>query len=675
MGAEHKVALIAGAIGALCITIAMLFGGSAQRRADQPRSKPETLLTQEEDKATDETESSGLSRTDLAPSTSPSGRADRSPNPAVDRAEDENVREETSSPVEQVTIEPIRQKPPPVETEIPSTGFNQERGWLPRKQVSDERPVYLAVFVEGKKVGYAIHKRSVTDGRVTTTEDTKITLNRAGTIFAIEANSTTVETLDGKPIEFRAVQATGASRWDVTGTVAPDGSVNATISQMGAQRKTAFTWPEGAVMGEGYRLLLMEAGLVQGTQCAARLFSPESLQAAEVTVTVGATQNIELLDTVERLTEITTALQVPSVGQAVTTSYVDDELRTLKSSVSYSGVRFEMIACSRELALGENEVLDLVEAVVVKSPETLGNTDTASSITYFLKTSASATLVIPEDHNQEVERLGDGKIRVTVKPVMASAGGRFPYEGQDRMLIEATKPTTYLQSDRKEVIELARRAVGETVDAAEAAFLIESFVSDYVKPSHSISYASAAEVAVDPRGDCSEYAVLTTAMCRAVGVPAQVVMGILYREQYGGFVPSTWTRVYIRDRWIGLDATFRGARSCGYDPGHIALTFGDGEYTELYRMGTLMGQIEIEGARVVHAIVESNPSSMLPKWPAFIGTEGINTGLMVLDCVNREWKDTHSRESGMERMLFPVNAFCRFCRFGASLCSERFGLG
>jgi tetratricopeptide (TPR) repeat protein len=70
MGTEHKVAFIAGAIGALCITIAILFGGSARRKADRVRADPKTLVTREGDKAIDVKKTPVSSRSERVPSAS-----------------------------------------------------------------------------------------------------------------------------------------------------------------------------------------------------------------------------------------------------------------------------------------------------------------------------------------------------------------------------------------------------------------------------------------------------------------------------------------------------------------------------------------------------------------------------------------------------------------------------
>ena len=69
----------------------------------------------------------------------------------------------------------------------------------------------------------------------------------------------------------------------------------------------------------------------------------------------------------------------------------------------------------------------------------------------------------------------------------------------------------------------------------EAVRRIESFVARYIdNKSMSVGYASAVEVVESRQGDCSEFAVLTAALCRAVGIPAQVVVGIAYVKEFAG---------------------------------------------------------------------------------------------------------------------------------------------
>jgi len=352
-------------------------------------------------------------------------------------------------------------------------------------------------------------------------------------------------------------------------------------------------------MAEGLRLLTLKHGLKEGSTYTVKIFSPSIMQVLEAQIQIGSKQNVDLLGRVVALTEVTTKTHMPGAGEMVSKTYVDDNLRTQKSVMPIAGMHIEMVACAKEFALGENDVLELVDKMFVRSPEPLGNLGSVKSITYHLvPTGQTRNIIIPSNDNQKVQELNNGKVIVTVEPVAAPTGARFPYKGSNKTILEATRPTRYLQSDRKDIIDLARRAIGRTNDTAEAIKRIEAFVADYIEnKSLSVGYATAAEVVVSRQGDCSEFAVLTAAMCRAVGIPAQVVVGIAYVEDFAGlqgFGGHAWTQAYVGGKWVGLDAAFKGTGRGGYDAGHIALAAGNGEPGDFLNLASTLGQFKID---------------------------------------------------------------------------------
>jgi len=466
------------------------------------------------------------------------------------------------------------------------------------KAESDETE-YLAVFMEGKKVGHAIGSRVVSGDKVTTTEQVSITISRGGISMTIEMTETSIETTSGEPLGFETTQKLGAMAMKMAGQVDKQGNVSMTTISMGTEQKSKLQWPQGAVMAEGLRLLTLKKGLKEGTRYSARIFSPGVMQAVDTEVSIGAEQKVDLLGRVVTLREVTTTLNMPGAGQVVSTSYVDRDLKMQKNIMPIAGIQVEMVACAREFALGKNDVLELIDKMFLASPEPLNKPASAKSITYHLSPVEGATdFKIPSNDNQKAQRLDNGRIVLKVAPVVAQAGAEFPYKGTDAAILKSMEPTRFLQSDNKQVIELARRAVGGTKDAAEAAKKIEAFVAGYIENrSLSVGYASAAEVAESRQGDCSEFAVLTAAMCRAVGIPAQVVAGVAYVDDFlgnRGFGGHAWTQAYIGGKWVGLDASFKGGGRGGYDAGHIALAAGNGEPADLFNMAPTLGQFKID---------------------------------------------------------------------------------
>ena len=46
---------------------------------------------------------------------------------------------------------------------------------------------------------------------------------------------------------------------------------------------------------------------------------------------------------------------------------------------------------------------------------------------------------------------------------------------------------------------------------------------------------------------------LAAAMCRAVGIPSRVVIGLVYVKKQSGFGFHMWNEVYVNQRWVAID--------------------------------------------------------------------------------------------------------------------------
>jgi transglutaminase-like putative cysteine protease len=260
------------------------------------------------------------------------------------------------------------------------------------------------------------------------------------------------------------------------------------------------------------------------------------------------------------------------------------------------GMNLEMVACDRAFALSDNDVVDFLERLLTQCPEAIADVESKKSITYHLKPADAAKVKIPSTDNQTVQLQTDGTISVTVKPIEAASEAKFPYKGDNAEILELLKPTRYLQSDDETVMDLARRAVSGAKDAATAVGQIESFVNGYITAKNlSVGYATAADVAGSRQGDCSEHAVLAAAICRAAGIPAKVVSGIVYVPSFAGrkdvFIGHAWAEALVGDKWICIDPTRAPG---GFGAGHIALAAGSGDPVDFFSMLSTLGYFTIE---------------------------------------------------------------------------------
>ena len=123
---------------------------------------------------------------------------------------------------------------------------------------------------------------------------------------------------------------------------------------------------------------------------------------------------------------------------------------------------------------------------------------------------------------------------------------------------------------------------------------LEDFVSSYVSDKNlSVGYASALEVSQTRSGDCTEHALLLAGLGRALGIPTRVATGMAYVENWLGtqnaFVPHAWTQAFVGGKWVSYDAALSG-----FDAGHIALSYGDGDPWKFYEAANTIGNFDIE---------------------------------------------------------------------------------
>ncbi len=459
---------------------------------------------------------------------------------------------------------------------------------------------YAAVFLAGKKVGYAVSSREIRDDQVVTSEKMHLSITRLGMPLEFDVSESFIEGADGRPIAFRLDQTLSKFKSRVSGRVNEEGRLEIEKKSIGPVQRSTVAWPQGALMAEGVRLLQMKKGLTEGSRYTVQVFDASVMGAINVDIRIGSKKQVDLLGRLVDLTEVHSTYAVPGAGAVDSVSYVDEQGSALKSTTPIFGMELELVSCTRAFAESDFDTTELMDKMILVSPLALDRINELMAITYqCTPTTKQAVLSIPSSMNQTATRHADGSATVIVRPRAAQSGQTFPYTGSDPEALAALTSNIYLQCDDTRVIELARTAIGDATDALLAARKIESYVSKFIQEKDlSVGYASALETIESRQGDCTEHALLCAALCRAVGIPARVVIGVVYVDQFGTlshcFGGHAWTRVLIKDQWLDLDAAFIGTGRGGYGPGHLALAVGNGEPGDFFSLANLLGQFKFE---------------------------------------------------------------------------------
>ena len=87
------------------------------------------------------------------------------------------------------------------------------------RAAQQEEVNYYAVYLNGQKMGHYKETRTVSAGKVTTTTNMDLEINRGGAVLKTTANEKHIETTKGKPLGFEISQDTSGMIMTITGKV------------------------------------------------------------------------------------------------------------------------------------------------------------------------------------------------------------------------------------------------------------------------------------------------------------------------------------------------------------------------------------------------------------------------------------------------------------------------
>lgn len=464
---------------------------------------------------------------------------------------------------------------------------------------------HYAIYVNGDKIGHALYGRKIEGDIVSTAMAMTISFDRRGHAMKTRIVKIEKETLAGEPVSFYHKKSEGENspflqyRGSIRGR-----HLEVEIKTSASTQKRKIPWPKGMIFGSGpaFEKKIKSKGIEKGNQYTITAFMPNKLAQATFDIAIEGMESVDILGQTKELTKITSVIHFPKGQPMNTIDFRDDALKVHKAVFSTGPFNFVLVACSREKALKENFVRGFSIDFKIKSPVDLSEFIRHRAVKYHMALkNPDKMLTIPAIAGQTVTPDHGKGWYVTVRRQGIPSGMPGCKNEMNPDIQQALKATPYLQKDDPNIERLTRKALNGQKDPGVAAKLIEAFVHLHIRiKDYAIGYATAAEVAKSGRGDCSEHALLTAAMCRNAGIPAKVVFGLVYPAGKGNpgrlFTYHAWNEVYIGGNWYGLDATNING---GYGPSHIGLISGDGDSDSSRNIIGLLNNLEIKDVRVV----------------------------------------------------------------------------
>jgi len=393
-------------------------------------------------------------------------------------------------------------------------------------------------------------------------------------------------------------------RFEASGTLRPDTTLEVTIRSAGSEQNVSFRLPQPPVMSNVVPIRIAMGGALKvGETVRLPVFDPTSLSTRTVEVDVIEHDTLMVTDSVvldpgtgrwssAHLDSIPAWRIAEVFGGVRVESWVDADGRIIRSS---SPLGFSMERTEYELARQSQEDARLVDSSPIDDDVIL-STAVQSNVDFedveqhdelrFRLTGVDLSGFQLDGGRQTLH--GDTLIVRRERWDDVDAGYQLPYSFMD--LREALEPEPLIQSDDPRIRDLARsitvaRAQWRQNPTEVAAQLTRS-VYRMLEKSVTFSIPNAVQVLETKRGDCNEHTVLYVALARSLGLPARTAVGLVYVN--GAFFYHAWPEVWLGE-WVAVDPTFGQIPA---DASHIRFVIGGlAQQVEIVR---LIGNLDIE---------------------------------------------------------------------------------
>ncbi len=541
--------------------------------------------------------------TDISPTTDTATQSEEHPSPSSDRAAKPNA---VDGALRKVANAPNRGQPA-----AQAEGDDATQEDVAPAETTGQAAVALepgeywdASYIGDSKVGH-FHTQilPLEEGDrklLKIAQDGHLTVKRFGTTITQSMAYASVETPAGELLRCESSITLGPSPVTMRGNV-EDRSLEVVLSSFGKRSKKTLAWnPEwGGFFATEQSLHRQPMKPGETRKFKALMPMATDVAIGVVTLTAHDYETVELLDGQSKLLKVTVSQKVGGPADTETTAWIDKNGDSMKQFMP--GMNLTTYRVSRERAVGEADAgFDLGKFSTVKIAKPLLNPHQTKRIVYQITLKGSdPAQVFSSSGSQQVKSLGANEAQVTVTAVRASDPAELP--------VKAIAPTkkdlasnNLIQTDDKQVMELAKSIAPRETDAWKLAQALEQGVHDKVRSKNfNTAFATAAEVARSLEGDCTEHAVLLAALCRARTIPARVAIGLVYYPAASGFAFHMWNEAWIDDRWVPLDATLGQG---GIGAAHLKLADSDLDGTDAYStflpVAKVMGQLKIEVVQV-----------------------------------------------------------------------------
>jgi len=470
---------------------------------------------------------------------------------------------------------------------------------------AQEQESWDVIYQAGSKIGY-LHtyvKNVEEKGReyVRVRIDIKEDIKRGQDISVITLQYGTIETHEGQVLRLDTLTQAGDDRPIRGHGDVIHGKMKYILEGTGERQELTIPWGSDVRGPYAAEQSMARKPMKEHEERPLKMFMPELNKILDIVLHARTIEPTLLGDGAPRpllRVDQTTKVGGKPAPELNTTMWVDKDGQVLKAEQDVFG-GMVMLRTTKEAALSPSGPIefDLIKSTLTKAERPIPNPEKTRHVKYriSLKTGDLAQ-TFPTDSRQTVKP-DDQASSVIVE--VNSAGPTDGEPGPAEVDPQYLKPNVLITSQDRTVQYLARQATRGVTNRWEKATRINHWVfQNITNKNFGVAFAAANEVARNLSGDCTEHAVLAAAMCRAAGIPARVVIGMVYVDDKDkGFGYHMWDEVYINQRWIAIDPAYDQTL---VDAVHIKLT--DSSLAGVTPFETFLPVVRVAGKLVIEPL-------------------------------------------------------------------------
>ena len=447
---------------------------------------------------------------------------------------------------------------------------------------------WMGIYLQGKKLGFSYVKLKIDTREIVVNMKVYFRMTSEGVDQSTTFTQETHLTPDLELKHFVLVQGLMGHRQKVQAKVR-EGRLEFYVTSPDFKKKDSMPFPLTTAPSATYLLNIVRSGLTVGKKEEVSVLVEPFQMIADLTYKILRKEKAELEG---KQVDIYVVKQ--NMGGVESTFWVTESGVILReeSPQGFKSIR-EPEAVATDLGEGAFPVSRFITLSLIRPQHEIHKSRDLEKIKLIISGMHSSGL-IPRDHRQKIlttKKLSNGRYASTVMiesklPAFKEAA-RFPVSIKDSERDRLLGASPEVQVHHPEIRALSNLLAQGEADAWRLAKVINQWVYDNMDKAL-LDTVTAVDALRQRRGECQSHTYLFTALARAAGIPTKIVNGLVYSEDYGGFLYHAWPEVFVGE-WRTLDPTLGQDR---VDATHIKLT--ENEREDPFKLMEFVSRVDIE---------------------------------------------------------------------------------